>query len=97
MPHGYPWGMLENFMQEGYNLDSQASSVVQAVGTLAPPVVHITPAARNEIHYIAPPSMNAMPFVNVEVYHHVPPLSESMVFMTGWITFKTSSIRCGMK
>ena len=56
--------MPENFMPEGFNLDTQAAPVVQAASTLAPPVVHITPAARNEINYIAPPSVNVMMFVN---------------------------------
>ena len=43
-------------------------------------MVHVTPAARNEIHYIAPPSVNAMEFLNDEVYHLVPPPSESIDF-----------------
>ena len=41
-------------------------------------MVHITPAARNEIHYTTPPSVNVMSFVNDEVYRHVPPPSKSM-------------------
>ena len=76
MPQGYPWGIPENFMPEGFNLDTQASPVVQAAATLAPPGVHITPATRNEIHYTAPPSVNVMSFVNDEVYRPVPPPSE---------------------
>ena len=55
MPQGYPWGMPENFMLEGYNLDAPVAPVVQAAATPAPPVVHITPAARNEIHYTTTP------------------------------------------
>ena len=43
-------------------------------------MVHVTPMARKEIHYIAPPSVNAMPFVNDEVYRLAPPPSESMGF-----------------
>ena len=43
-------------------------------------MVHVTPMARNEIHYTAPPSVNAMLFSNDEVYRHVPPPSESMGF-----------------
>ena len=43
-------------------------------------MVHVTPMARNEIHYTAPPSVNAISFVNDEVYRPVPPPSESMGF-----------------
>ena len=43
-------------------------------------MLHITPAARNEIHYVAPPSVNDVPFVNDEVYHPIPPPSESLGF-----------------
>ena len=43
-------------------------------------MVHITPAAINEICYTAPPTVNAMPVVNDEVYHPVPPPSESVGF-----------------
>ena len=80
MPQGYPWGIPENFMPEGYNLDAQATPVAQAAATLAPHVVHVTSMAKNEIHYTAPPSVNAMPFVNDEVYCLVPPPSESIGF-----------------
>ena len=94
MPQGYPWGMPENFRPEGYNLDAP---VVQAAATPAPPMVHVTPATRNEIHHVAPPSMNAMLFVNDVVYHPVPPPSEMWDSLTGWITFKTSSMICKRK
>ena len=80
MPQGYPWGMPENFMLEGYNLDAQVSPIVQVVATPAPPVVHITPAARNEIHYDAPPSVNVVPFVNDEVYRPIPTPSVMLGF-----------------
>ena len=43
-------------------------------------MVHVTPAARNEIQYVAPPPVNVMPFVNDEFYCHVPPPSESVGF-----------------
>ena len=42
--------------------------------------MHVTLAARNEIHYVAPPSVNVMPFVHDEVYRLVPPPSESVGF-----------------
>ena len=74
MLQGYLLGMLENFMAKGYNSDAQAAAIP------APPVVHITPAAKNEIRYTAPPTMNAMPFVIDEVYHPDPPTSESVGF-----------------
>ena len=80
MPQGYPWGMPGNFMPEGYNLDALVAPIVQATTTLAPHVVHVTPAARNEIHYDPPLSVNAILFVNDEVYRHVPPPSESVGF-----------------
>ena len=72
--------MPKNFMPEGYNFDRQVSLVAQDAATLAPPVVHVTPLARNEIHYTAPPLLNAMLIVNDEVYRPVPPLSESVGF-----------------
>ena len=78
MPQGYPWGMPENFMLEGYNQDAQVSQLAQAAAASAPPVVHITPTARNEIHCIAPISVNVIPFVNDEVYHPIPPPSEGL-------------------
>ena len=53
---------------------------MQVNATLAPPVVHIIPAARNEIHYTTPPLVNSVSFVNDEVYRPVPPPSESMGF-----------------
>ena len=80
MPQGYPWGMPKNFMPEGYNLDAPVAPVFYAAATPSPHVVHVSPAARNEIHYVAPPSVNAMPFVNDEVYRPVPPPSESVGF-----------------
>ena len=43
-------------------------------------MLHITPTARNEIHYVAPPSVNVMPFVNDEVYRLVPQPSEGVGF-----------------
>ena len=60
MPHGYPWGMPENFMPEGYSYDAQVSPFAQIGVLTAPPVVHVAPAARNEIHYTVPPSMNVL-------------------------------------
>ena len=46
MPPGYPWGMPENFIPEGFNQDPQIASLSQTTATPAPLVVHITPAAR---------------------------------------------------
>ena len=80
MPQGYPWGMPENFMRKGFNIDAPADPILQAAATTAPPMVHITPAARNETHYDAPPSVNVVPFVNDEVYHPIPPPSKSLCF-----------------
>ena len=80
MPQGYPWGMPENFMPEGYNIYAQVAPVVQVAATPVPLVMHVTPMARNEIHYTAPSPVNAMSFVNDEVYRFVPPPSESMGF-----------------
>ena len=76
MPPGYPWGIPEKFMPKGYNRDNQVSPLAQVAAAPTPPVVHITPAARNEIHYAAPPSVNVVPFVNDEVYFSIPPPSE---------------------
>ena len=42
--------------------------------------MHVTPVAKNEIHYTAPPTVNAMSFVNDEVYCPFPPPSESVGF-----------------
>ena len=75
-------------MPEGYNLDAQVASVVQDAATPAPHVVHVTPAARNEIHYTTPPSVNAMTFVNHKVYRFVPPPSEIMGFYDQLDDFK---------
>ena len=80
MTQGYPWGMPENLMPEGYNLDAQVAAVVQATTNPAPHGVYVTPATRNEILYTAPPSVNAMLFVKDEVYHPVPPPIESVGF-----------------
>ena len=65
-------------MPEGYNQDAQVAPFAQTAAVSAPPVVHVTPMARKEIHYTATPLMNTMPFVNNEVYRPVPPPSESL-------------------
>ena len=60
-------------------------------------MVHVTPAARNEIHYAAPPSVNAMSFVNDEVYRLVPPPSESMGFYDRLDDFQLNEMQKEMK
>ena len=45
MPQGYPWGILENFVPEGFNLGPQEALVIQTIVTPAPHVVHVAPAA----------------------------------------------------
>ena len=80
MPQGYPWGMPENFMLEGYNPAAQVALFVQTAAISAPPVVHTTPVANNEIHHVAPPTQNVMPVINGEVYIPAPPPSESLGF-----------------
>ena len=67
-------------MPEGYNQDAQVSPLAQDVAAPAPPVVHITHTARNEIHYVVPPSVNVVPFANDEVYCPIPEPSESLSF-----------------
>ena len=67
-------------MPEGYNQDAQVSPLAQVVAAPAPPVVHVTPTARNEIHYVAPPSVNVVPFANDEVYRPISPPSETLGF-----------------
>ena len=68
-------------MPKGYNLDALVAAFAQAAATApSPPVVHITHAARNAIHYAAPPSVNVVPFANDEVYHPIPPPSEILGF-----------------
>ena len=62
MPLGYPCGMPENFVPEGSNHDHQIARLTQNVTAPAPPMVHVTPTARNEIHYAAPPSVNVVSF-----------------------------------
>ena len=59
MPQGYPWGILENFVPEGFNLGPQDAPVAHTIVTHAPPVVHVVPAA--------PPSVNLVLFVNEDV------------------------------
>ena len=58
MPQGYPWGMPENFVPEGFNLGPQVTPVVQTTVTPAPHMVHVT--------IVSPPSVNVAPFVNDE-------------------------------
>ena len=80
MPRGYPWGMLENFMPEGYNPTAQVAPFVQTVVVSARPVVHSTPVINNEIHHATPPVVNVMPVINDGVYHPAPPPSECLGF-----------------
>ena len=70
MPQGYPWGMTENCVPEGFNLGPQDTPVVQTTVTPAPPVVHDTPAA--------PPSVNMAPFANDDMYRPFTPPSEGL-------------------
>ena len=70
MPQGYPWGILEYFVPEGFNLDPQVTPVVQTTVTSAPLVVHATRTA--------PPSVNMAPFANDDMYRPFPPPSEGL-------------------
>ena len=80
MPHGYPWGIPENFLPEGYNHVAQVALFTQTASFSTPPMGHATLVSNNEIHHVAPPTMNDIPVINDGVYHHVPPPSESLGF-----------------
>ena len=62
-------------MLEGFNQVPKIAPLSQNVAAPASPMVHITHAARNEIHYAAPPSVNMVPFSNDDVYRPIPPPS----------------------
>ena len=80
MPLGYPWGMPEKFMIEGYNQHPQVDPLAPAAASPAPPMVHVIPIARNGTHYTTPPSVNMVLLSNDEVYNPIPPPSESLGF-----------------
>ena len=65
-------------MPEGFNQDSHIAPLINTATALAPHVVHVTPATRNEIHYDAPPSVNMVSFTNDDIYRPFPPPSEGL-------------------
>ena len=62
MPPIFPWGMLGNFMPEGYNPAAQVTSLAQHVVVSAPPVVHATPVFNKEFENPLPPLSESLDF-----------------------------------